>query len=103
MKRCTTSSAGACPAVESWCRRSSRTIISVSSDTLQSDLMNRAERRRQEKTARKQPTGEDTQRLTIQALKTRLRQAASPEEVRRIITALVTQGLPAATGEELAA
>ena len=78
-------------------------MISVLGDTLKSALMNRAERRRQEKTARKQPAGEDTQRLTIQALKTRLQQAASPEEVRRIITTLVTQGLPAAAGEELAA
>ncbi len=66
--------------------------------------MNRAERRRQEKTVRKQPAaGEDTQYLTIGILKTQLQQAASPEEVQRIITALVTQGLPPAAGEELAA
>ena len=58
--------------------------------------MNRAERRRQEKTARKQPAGEDAPRLTIQALKAQLQQATSPEEVQRIITTLVMQGLPAA-------
>ena len=72
-------------------------------DTLKSDLMNRAERRRQAKTARQQPAGEDTRHLTIQALKTRLQQAASPEEVRRIIATLMAHGLPPAAGEELAA
>src|SRR2546423_166495 len=66
--------------------------------------MNRAEGRSQEKAVRKQPAaGEDTQHLTIQTLKTHLQQATSPEEVRRIITTLVTQGLPPAAGEELAA
>jgi hypothetical protein len=68
--------------------------------------MNRAERRRQEKAARKQPApGEDTRapHLTIQTLKAQLQRATSPEEVQQIITALVAQGLPPAAGEELAA
>lgn len=68
--------------------------------------MNRAERRRQEKAARKSPTADETlqaPRRTIQVLKTQLQQAPSPEEARQIIAALVSQGLPPAAGEELAA
>lgn len=68
--------------------------------------MNRAERRRQEKAARKPPASDEaiqTPRRTIQALKAQLQQATSPEEVRQIIATLVAQGLPPAAGEELAA
>jgi hypothetical protein len=68
--------------------------------------LSRAERRRQEKAARKQPApseGVQTQHLNIQALKAQLQQATSPQEARQIISALVTQGLPPAAGEELAA
>ncbi len=68
--------------------------------------MNRAERRRQEKAARKPP---DPSRstpapgLSITALKAQLQRATSPEEVRQIIATLVAQGLPPMAGEELAA
>ncbi|MBI3249670.1 MAG: hypothetical protein HYZ50_24495 [Deltaproteobacteria bacterium] len=67
--------------------------------------MNRAERRRQAKAPGKQlsaPT-EAPPRLDLAVIKSRLQQAASPEEVRRFIAALVDQGFPAVAGEELAA
>ncbi|MBI3801696.1 MAG: hypothetical protein HY268_32605 [Deltaproteobacteria bacterium] len=70
------------------------------------NLMSRAERRRQEKAARKQPApgeGAQARHLNIQALKAQLQQAASPQEAQQIISALVVQGLPPAAGEELAA
>jgi len=68
--------------------------------------MNRAERRRQEKAARKQPApgqGASTPRLAITTVKAQLQQATSPEEAKQIISALVAQGLPPMAGEELAA
>jgi Fe-S-cluster containining protein len=68
--------------------------------------MNRAERRRQEKAARKPPVADETlqaPRRTIQVLKTQLQQATSPEDARQIIATLVAQGLPVTAGEELAA
>ncbi|HJY85088.1 MAG TPA: hypothetical protein VKK81_28900, partial [Candidatus Binatia bacterium] len=67
--------------------------------------MNRAERRRQEKAARKQPApgqGASTPRLAITTVKAQLQQATSPEEAKQIISALVAQGLPPMAGEELA-
>ncbi len=68
--------------------------------------LSRAERRRQEKAARRQLTpgeGGQTPRFTIQALKAQLQQATSPQEAKQIIAALVAQGWPRAAGEELAA
>ncbi len=66
--------------------------------------MNRAERRRQKKTARKNPAaahGTPAMHQAIPSLKARLQQATSPQEVRQIINALVAQGLPSTAGEEL--
>lgn len=63
--------------------------------------LSRAERRRQEKAARKQPTpseGVQGRHLTVQALKAQLQQATSPQEAKQIISALVAQGLPPAAG-----
>ena len=68
--------------------------------------LSRAERRRQEKAARKQPTpseGAQARSLNVHALKAQLQQATSPQEAQQIISALVAQGLPPAAGEELAA
>jgi hypothetical protein len=68
--------------------------------------MNRAERRRQEKAARKSPAPAETLQApprAIQVLKAQLQHAASPEEAQQIIAALVARGLPPAAGEELAA
>lgn len=66
--------------------------------------MNRAERRRQKKVARKNPaTVPDTRttRPDVPSLKAQLQQATSPEQVRQIIDTLVVQGLPLTAGEEL--
>ena len=66
--------------------------------------MNRAERRRQEKTTRKSPVPERNFSVTpqaITALKSELQQATSPEKIQQIIAALVAQGLPPAAGKEL--
>jgi hypothetical protein len=64
--------------------------------------MNRGERRRQERAARKAPSSSPfVPRLDITTLKTQLQQATSPETVRQLIAALVTQGLPPVAGEEL--
>jgi hypothetical protein len=68
--------------------------------------LSRAERRRQEKAARKQPTssqGVQELHFNIHALKAQLQQATSPQEAEQIISTLVAQGLPSAAGEELAA
>lgn len=68
--------------------------------------MNRAERRRQEKAARKPPAssrGIPAPRPAVTAIKTQLQQATSPQAVRQLVTTLVAQGLPPAAGEELEA
>src|SRR5215510_3758926 len=68
--------------------------------------LSRAERRRQEKVARKHSTssqGVQELHFNIHALKAQLQQATSPQEAQQIISTLVTQGLPRAAGEELAA
>lgn len=69
--------------------------------------MNRAERRRQEKSARRQPPSRGTltapaPQWSLPALKKQLQQATSPAEVQQRIATLAAQGLPAVAGEELA-
>ncbi len=68
--------------------------------------MDRAERRRQAKAARK-PSGSDQNasapRLDVAQIKARLQQATSPEQVKQIVNALIEHGLPPAAGEELMA
>jgi hypothetical protein len=66
--------------------------------------MNRAERRRQEKTARKSPApkqGFPVSREIMTAIKAELQQATSPEAVQHITSTLVAQGLPPTAGQEL--
>jgi|GEM_PF-2313790 len=67
--------------------------------------MNRAERRRQERDARKKPPPRDDlaspARVDIAAIKRRLQQQTTPEQVQRLIGTLVAQGLPREAGEEL--
>ncbi len=68
--------------------------------------MNRAERRRQAKAAKKTSVGEEktsAPRLDIAQIKSQLQQAASPQEVQRFIGQLRERGLPPAGGEELIA
>jgi len=68
--------------------------------------MNRAERRRQEKEARKKTTNPERKasglRLDIATIKQQLQQQTSPEKVHQLIAGLVAQGLPREAGEELA-
>jgi len=68
--------------------------------------MNRSERRRQEKEARKKPEAKrnviPAPSVDVAAVKAQLRQAASPEEIQHIIATLLAQGLPPQAGEELA-
>ncbi len=67
--------------------------------------MNRAERRRQERDARKKPPLRDAlaspARVDVAAIKRRLQQQATPEQVQQLIGTLVVQGLPREAGEEL--
>jgi Fe-S-cluster containining protein len=68
--------------------------------------MNRAERRRQERDARKKgatgPSGALSQQVDVAAIKRRLQQQTSPEKVHQFIASLIAQGLPREAGEELA-
>jgi len=68
--------------------------------------MNRAERRRQERDARKKAGTSQgavfSQRLDIATIKRQLQQQTSPEKVQQFIAGLVAQGLPREAGEELA-
>ncbi len=68
--------------------------------------MNRAERRRQERDARKKgaasPSVAPSQRVDVATIKRQLQQQTSPENVRQFIAGLVAQGLPHEAGEELA-
>ena len=70
--------------------------------------MNRAERRRQEREARKKATNAETEgsvsssHLDIAAIKRQLQQQTAPEKVQQLIATLVAQGLPPEAGEELA-
>ena len=68
--------------------------------------MNRAERRRQAKVAKKNPIVEEKStapRLDIAQIKETLQRAASPQEVQHYVEQLLEQGLPQAGGEELIA
>ncbi len=68
--------------------------------------MNRAERRRQAKAAKRTSIGEQktsAPRLDIAQIKSQLQQAASPQEVQQFIGQLRERGLPPAGGEELIA
>jgi hypothetical protein len=69
--------------------------------------MNRAERRRQEREARKRETANHSvvplQRIDVAVIKQQIQQQISPEKVHQIIAALLAQGLPREAGEELAA
>ena len=68
--------------------------------------MNRAERRRRAKAAKKKPAGAEKTsppRLDIAQIKSQLQQAASPQEVQQFIGQLCEHGLPQAGGEELIA
>lgn len=66
--------------------------------------MNRAERRRQEKTASKaamlNPKA-STPQFSVSVIRTQLQQAASPAEAQQLIATLVAQGLSPVAGEEL--
>lgn len=68
--------------------------------------MNRAERRRQEREARKKPPMRDdlasSPRVDVATIKRQLQQQTTPEQVQQLIGTLVAQGLPRAAGEELA-
>jgi hypothetical protein len=69
--------------------------------------MNRAERRRQERDARKKgavtPGVVPSQRIDVATIKRLLQQQTSPEKVQQFIASLVAQRLPREAGEELAA
>lgn len=68
--------------------------------------MNRSERRRQEREARKKPEVKrniaPAPSVDIAPVKAQLRQTASPKEIQQIIATLVAQGFPLEAGEELA-
>ena len=68
--------------------------------------MNRAERRRHEKEARKKSlvSGGSTSspRVDIATIKEQLQQQTSPEQVQQLIATFLVQGLPPEAGEELA-
>jgi hypothetical protein len=69
------------------------------------EFMNRAERRRLERDARKKSAANQdpapSQRLDIAAIKRQLQRQTSPENVQQFIAALVAHGLPREAGEEL--
>ncbi|MGE0681583.1 MAG: YkgJ family cysteine cluster protein [Candidatus Binatia bacterium] len=68
--------------------------------------MNRAERRRQAKTASEKTTPRTSSSslpFPVAAIKAQLQQATSPVEVRQFLAALVAQGLPLKASEELSA
>ncbi|MBM4259481.1 MAG: hypothetical protein FJ147_26725 [Deltaproteobacteria bacterium] len=68
--------------------------------------MNRAERRRLERDARKKGNANQAAtpawRADVAAIKRQLQQQTSPEQIHQLIAALVAQGLPREAGEELA-